>query len=217
MNITIGRAEDNTLVIKDEEVSRYHAVLTRGDTDELILQDLLTTNGTFVNENHIVIKKVSQSDQIRFGTNFTIRLSDLLHNLNDYSEDFAQLKNVYDTYIREKIQIQSKNQFKTRLFQTLPFAAIGIFGVLMGFLGHTNTLLLVVSLIIAVCAPTIGIYLGARQASKIPALMQNLANKFKIDYVCPKCGTFLGEIPWESLHNKKNCPTSACKAIWVRT
>jgi hypothetical protein len=87
----------------------------------------------------------------------------------------------------------------------------------MGFLGRANKPFFVISFIIAICAPTLGIYLGARQAAKIPALLQNLANKFKIDYVCPKCGTFLGDIPWESLHNKKNCPASSCKANWVRT
>jgi len=217
MNITIGRAEDNTFVIKDPEVSRYHAVLTRDETGELVLQDLLTTNGTFVNDNQIIIKKVRLDDRLTFGTSFTIDMSELLHGFNDYSEDFYLLKHVYDTYIREKIRIQSKNQFKTRLFQTLPFALIGVVGILMSFLRHANQALFIISLIIAIGAPTIGIYLGARQAAKIPALLQNLANQFKIDYVCPKCGAFLGEIPWESLHNKKQCPATSCKANWVRT
>ena len=217
MNITIGRSEDNTFVIKEPEVSRYHAVLTRDDSGALILQDLLTTNGTFVNDNQIVIKKVYPEDIITFGTSFTINISELLHGFNDYSDDFFLLKNVYDNYIKEKIRIQSKNQFKSRLFQTLPFAMLGVFGITMGFLGHTNKALFVISFVLTISAPVIGIYLGARQAAKIPAMLQNLANKFKIDYVCPKCGTFLGEIPWESLHNKKQCPLSSCKANWVRT
>jgi rubrerythrin len=59
----------------------------------------------------------------------------------------------------------------------------------------------------------IGIYMGAKQAAKAPKMLQDLANQFKIDYVCPKCGTFLGEIPWESLANKKQCPS--CKARWT--
>jgi len=217
MNITIGRAEDNSFVINDPEVSRYHAVLTRNEAGDLILQDLLTTNGTFVNDNQIVIKKLNSADKITFGTNFSIDLCDLLHFFNDYSDDFVLLKNVYDSYIKEKIRIQSKNQFKTRLFQTLPFGLIGVFGILMGFLGHANQILFVFSFIVAVSAPIVGIYLGARQAAKIPAMLQNLANQFKIDYVCPKCGAFLGELPWESLVNKKQCPVSSCKANWVRT
>ena len=217
MKITIGKAEDNSFVIKDPEVSRYHAVLMQGDNGDLLLEDLDSTNGTFVNDNQIIKKKVLADDKVTFGTSFTLYVSELLKSDNDYSDEFARLRDVYNNYIKEKIRIQSKNQFKTRLFQSLPFAMIGIFGILMGFLGKTNNGLLVVSFIIAICAPTLGIYFGARQAAKIPELLQNLANQFKIDYVCPKCHTFLGEIPWESLQNKKNCPISSCKAKWIRT
>jgi len=216
MNITIGRAEDNTFVIKDPEVSRYHASLIRDDSGDLILQDFITTNGTFVNDRQIVKKKVLPVDKITFGTSYTILLSDIFHSLNDYSYDFTQLKKVYDTYIHEKIRVQSKNQFKTRLFMTIPFAVIGIFGILMSVLGHTNRALLIPSIVLGISAPVLGIYLGARQAAKIPAQLQHLANQFKIDYVCPKCGAFLGEIPWESLHNKKQCPVSTCKANWTQ-
>jgi len=183
----------------------------------LILEDLDSTNGTFVNGGQIIKKKTLAGDKVTFGTSYTLYVSDLLKYDNDYSDEFARLKGVYDNYIKEKIRIQSKNQFKTRLFQSIPFAMIGVFGILMGFLGKTNNSLWVVSFVIAICAPTMGIYFGARQAAKIPELLQNLANQFKIDYVCPKCNTFLGEIPWESLQNKKNCPISACKAKWIRT
>ena len=216
MNITIGRAEDNTFVIKDPEVSRYHAALTREENGDIIIQDFLTANGTYVNDRQIVKKKVTLADKLTFGTSYTIEFSEILHGMNEYGEDFFLLKKVYDTYIREKIRIQSKNQFKTRIFQTAPFAVIGIFGILMSVLGHANKALFIPSAILGISAPVVGIYLGARQAAKIPALLQNLANKFKIDYVCPKCGAFLGELPWESLNNKKICPISSCKAKWTR-
>ena len=122
---------------------------------------------------------------------------------NDYSEEFAALKQVYDNYIQAKVKIQSSNQFKTRLFQSLPFALPGVVGVVIGFLGKGSPELFGLSLFITICAPTVGIYLGAKQSAKIPQLLQDLTNQFKIDYVCPKCGTFLGEIPWESLRNRK--------------
>ena len=216
MKITIGRAEDNTLVINEPEISRYHAVLMRDENDTLYLEDLLTPNGSFVNDNQVMVKKLSLNDKLAFGTNFTINLSDLLHGFDEYGDDFYLLKDVYNKYVKEKIRIQSRNQFKTRIFQTLPFALIGIFGMLMSLLGQTNHFLFVLSCVLAVCAPVTGIYLGARQAAKIPALLQNLANQFKIDYVCPKCGAFLGEIPWESLLNKKQCPVVTCRAKWIR-
>ena len=142
---------------------------------------------------------------------------EILKSDNDYTEEFARLKSVYDIYIKKKVDVQSKNQFKTRLFQSLPFAVIGVVGIVLGFTGHADNRIFIFSLMLAICAPTIGIYFGARQAAKIPAQLQELANQFKIDYVCPKCGTFLGEIPWESLCNKKQCPISSCKAKWIRT
>jgi hypothetical protein len=217
MEIKIGKAIDNQFIINDPQVSRYHALLMQDLFGDLILKDLDSTNGTYVNDGRIVKKKVVSDDKVTFGKSYTTLVSDILKSDNDYSEDFARLKPIYEAYMNEKIHIQSRNQFKTRLFQSLPFAVIGVVGVVISFLGDTSKFIFIGSFILAVCAPTLGIYFGARQAAKIPAKLQYLANQFKIEYVCPKCGTFLGEIPWESLRNKKRCPVSLCKAKWVRT
>ena len=214
MIIRIGKATDNDFVVNDPHVSRHHAKMIR-EKEGWILEDLGSTNGTFVNESQIVKKYVTLSDTIRLGDNYTVKLSELLKYNNDYSEEFAALKQVYENYIQEKIKIQSSNQFKTRIFQSLPFALPGVIGVIVGFLGKGSPTLFAISLLIAICAPTIGIYLGAKQSAKIPQLLQELTNQFKIDYVCPKCGSFLGEIPWESLRNRKKCPISSCQAKWV--
>ena len=214
MIIKIGKAVDNNFIVNDPHVSRHHAQLIHKE-EGWILEELNSTNGTFVNGVQIVKKYVALTDTIKLGDNYVLDISEVLKFNNDYSEEFLALKKVYDNYIQEKVRIQSANQFKTRIFQSLPFALPGIIGIIIGFLGERNPLLLVVSLFIAICAPTIGIYLGAKQSAKIPLLLQDLVNQFKIDYVCPKCGTFLGEVPWESLRNRKQCPVSSCKAKWV--
>src|SRR5438046_2503855 len=46
--ITIGAMEDNDLVVNDETVSRYHCRIVQEDTG-YVLQDLGSTNGTFIN------------------------------------------------------------------------------------------------------------------------------------------------------------------------
>ncbi|MDR1500097.1 MAG: FHA domain-containing protein [Tannerellaceae bacterium] len=215
MKIKIGKAADNDYVTSDPYVSRYHALLSRDTKGCLLLEDLDSANGTYVNGVQIMRKRVTPADKVKLGNSFALNISEALKSGNDYGEDFASLKGVYDRYIEEKVRIQSSNQFKTRLFQSLPFALPGVIGVLIGFMGKGNHALLGVSLFVAICAPATGIYMGAKQSAKIPKQLQDLANQFKIDYVCPKCGTFLGEIPWESLANKKQCPVNSCKAKWV--
>ncbi|MDD2437303.1 MAG: FHA domain-containing protein [Massilibacteroides sp.] len=214
MIIKIGKATDNDFIINNLSVSRYHANLFFDNEGGWILEDLNSTNGTFINGVQVLKKKITTSDPIRFGNSEIFFLQDLLHANNDYSEDFAQLKDVYRSYVQEKIKIQSSNQLKTRLLQSLPFAIPGIIGVIIGFLGKGNQTIFAISLCVTILAPAVGIYLGARQASKIPMLLQSITDNFKIKYVCPKCGHFLGEIPWESLLNKKQCP--ACKAKWTK-
>jgi hypothetical protein len=219
MVIRIGKAEDNDYIVDDAFASRYHANLERDANGDIFIEDLNSTNGTFVNGNRVMKKKIASSDQVKLGNQYILNVKEALKFDNDYCEEFALLKTVYDDYISEKIQIQSSNQFKTRLFQSLPFAFVAVAGLVFSFFRRGvdgNNGIIVISILLAICIPTIGIYLGARQSAKIPELLQNLANKFKIDYVCPKCGTFLGEVPLESLANKKQCPVATCRAKWVR-
>ena len=213
MIIRLGKATDNEVVADHPHVSRHHARLTRDQEGRLLLEDLGSTNGTFVNDAQVLRKYVVPTDRVRLGDASEWLVSEILKYNNDYSAEFELLKRVYEDYVDAKVKIQSANQFKTRLLQSLPFAIPGIVGVIVGFLGKGSMTWFSVSLLITVCAPMIGIYLGAKQSARTPAQLQALANQFKIDYVCPKCGTFLGEVPWESLRNRKQCP--ACKAKWV--
>ncbi|MDR1980311.1 MAG: FHA domain-containing protein [Tannerellaceae bacterium] len=214
MMIRIGKAEDNDYVANDLHVSRYHARLSREKDGSLMLEDLGSTNGTYVNGAQIVKKRISPADTIILGNGYALDIRHVLHSDNDYSDQFLLLKEIYARYIEQKVKIQSSNQFKTRLFQTLPFVIPGIIGLFIGMTNKDNPALFGVSLLITICIPTIGIYLAARQSSKIPQQLQDISNQFKIDYVCPKCGTFLGEIPWESLAKRKQC--HACKAKWIK-
>ncbi|MDL2277522.1 FHA domain-containing protein [Parabacteroides sp. OttesenSCG-928-G07] len=216
MTIRIGKSSDNDYVINDTHVSRYHAQLFWGSNGRWVLEDLDSSNGTFVNGHQIARKELYPTDEVVLGGGYVLDISAVLKSRNDYSEEFKALRNVYDSYIQEKIKIQSSNLFKTRVFQSIPFAMIGVIGLVIGLLGKGSSVLLVISLIVAICAPAIGIYLGAKQSSKTPLQLQEIINQFKIDYVCPKCGVFLGEIPWESLRNRKQCTVPTCKAKWTK-
>jgi pSer/pThr/pTyr-binding forkhead associated (FHA) protein len=64
--VTIGRNEDNTIVVDNLAVSGYHARIDLAGKDH-ILTDLQSTNGTFVNDKKVVSHKLSHGDNIIVG------------------------------------------------------------------------------------------------------------------------------------------------------
>jgi pSer/pThr/pTyr-binding forkhead associated (FHA) protein len=64
--VTIGRNEDNTIMVDNLAVSGYHARIDLAGKDH-ILTDLQSTNGTFVNDKKVVSHKLSHGDNIIIG------------------------------------------------------------------------------------------------------------------------------------------------------
>lgn len=112
MIIKIGKAKDNDFIANDPHVSRHHARLIREDGGNLLLEDTGSTNGTFVNGAQIVKKRVTPTDHIRLGDSYVLNLSEVLKYNNDYSDEFAALKKVYDDYIQAKVKIQPLNSLR---------------------------------------------------------------------------------------------------------
>jgi pSer/pThr/pTyr-binding forkhead associated (FHA) protein len=65
-SITIGRADDNIIVVDNLAVSSYHARIDKAGTD-FILTDLQSTNGTFVNDSKVVSHKLAHGDNVVIG------------------------------------------------------------------------------------------------------------------------------------------------------
>ena len=65
--VTIGRQEDNSIILADQQVSRHHAeVVLQGG--RWVIRDLGSANGTYVNEQRIDTPRVlSQGDTVRLG------------------------------------------------------------------------------------------------------------------------------------------------------
>ncbi len=62
--ITIGRDQDNDLPLRNPQVSRHHARLRRIGTTHII-EDLGSTNGTFVNGERVTSRQLAPGDQIQ--------------------------------------------------------------------------------------------------------------------------------------------------------
>jgi hypothetical protein len=69
--LTIGRAPDNRVVLRDGRASRHHARVDarRGS---LVLTDLGSTNGSFVNDRRVESVALGEGDRIRLGATILV-------------------------------------------------------------------------------------------------------------------------------------------------
>lgn len=73
--VAIGRHDSNDLRFNSRNVSNYHAEILV-EPEGLVLHDLGSTNGTYVNEERVRRRKLGHGDRIRIGGNeITVRLT----------------------------------------------------------------------------------------------------------------------------------------------
>lgn len=87
--LRIGREPDNDICIDDELVSKTHALIQKIDSpdgDGLIayyIQDLDSTNRTYVNDNPMTLYRLKNEDVIRIGRHYFRFVDELEANLDD--------------------------------------------------------------------------------------------------------------------------------------
>lgn len=64
--LLIGRLYRSDILIEDPSVSREHATIERKD-GRFILEDLKSTNGTFINGESVDVRILNHGDKIRVG------------------------------------------------------------------------------------------------------------------------------------------------------
>ena len=62
----IGRAQECDLVVAEAQVSSHHCRLTH-QADGFLLEDLGSTNGTFVNGERITSQRLNDGDRVNVG------------------------------------------------------------------------------------------------------------------------------------------------------
>ena len=67
-DVTLGRKDDNSIVLSDQHISGNHAkIVVR--SNGLFIEDLNSTNGTYLNGNRIKGRvKLTNKDEIKIGT-----------------------------------------------------------------------------------------------------------------------------------------------------
>jgi pSer/pThr/pTyr-binding forkhead associated (FHA) protein len=114
--ITIGRDVSNDISLDDELVSKEHAVLEVMLTDDIVeylIQDLNSTNHTFVNDAPVDIHKLKDGDMIRIGMNDFRFVSQSIDEPNETAQLFKTwIPGVF--YTGKKKKVAKKKQVKKK-------------------------------------------------------------------------------------------------------
>ena len=217
MEIIIGRKGQQQITITDLSVSREHCKLTSNPDGTYTLENL-SANGTFVNGKSIIRTIVDKNTIIQLGSSYSVAIKDLIplqqvaspsqQVTENYEEKFRRLKAIYDKYSADKIAIQKEagvNNFYRMLPMTL-LSLVGLGATAIPALGNVAPVIGVIGILLLIYS-LVKSYQGSRDN---PEKMEALNRQFMIDYVCPKCGNFLGFVPYEVLANKSTCSFCKC-------
>lgn len=210
--VIIGKEGTQRFAINGERVSRQHARITVTDSLDWILEDLNSTNGTYIiNEDDELVQikrmniteftRIVLADQTSMG--FTFYAHHILEDdPKNYQQEFRQILQIHEKAVMEKANIDAKLQ-KKNMIKFLP-------GFVSALIGLVLTLLLplhqkvygvaVTAVFTTILQALINVYIG--KDSKLRTFNSKYAGKLN----CPCCSKPLSEIEF------KNQMCSRCKA-----
>jgi len=110
--ITIGRDVNNDICINKPQVSLFHAKFIIQSPDNIIMQDLESTNGTYVNNVKITSSEVTMNDRIDLGS-FRFDMKLLENKLYDDEESVPDYSLPNDDYQDENYQVDNYQEIES--------------------------------------------------------------------------------------------------------
>jgi len=202
--LTIGRAGDNHLVIKVPSISSRHCSIRKLPDESFLIEDLDSSNGTFLNGKRIKQTILKPGDMLTLA-NYPLDVNMILGLLyggplktgliyEDYRKqeliflEFSKLKSVYEEYQKKKRYIMKTNNLKSTGIRA-GLSVIPVVGSALGILSGTIT-------------------------GNVQADLMELEEEFKRNYICPGCFKFLGAEPFENMEKRGFC--LVCKTKWIK-
>lgn len=218
--IKLGRDnnEKNHIKIKDSTVSKEHLAISWIGNGRILIRDLDSTNGTYVNGMQIVSKEITPSDMVRIGASYR-KGSELINKCKeiwfqdrvDFSSEFREILPEIDEYKKKlkklNFRFQSLPQIVRGGIVLIAFLTFILFGEAWGIPAEYRLLLGVASGIIAGIVTTM-LFDKAKFQNKVRELKALYADRI----ACPKCGTPIDDHMLEQVDQLIKC--RRCDASW---
>lgn len=146
---------------------------------------------------------------------YRLKINKLLKNIGYVPPvSIKHLKRVWDRYDRTllKLQVEQQKAANQQKLQGL-ISQASMLCVIIPSVIPSIPIPGLIRVLLVVAALAIGVYFyikGTRTDQSFVIKKRELDERFKEDYVCPKCGYFFGYTPYENLEYKKNCPNPDC-------
>jgi len=224
MEIIIGRNTENgswLLAVDGKEqktlsqervpigIGGQHCRLT-ASKGQLRLKNLDVNNYTFVNGQSIESKAVTMGDKIELGPDRYPLNWELLKPFLPC--DITPLRVVWDEYERQNLSLQ----IKERKFNALRSATglITMVAIALSIANGGRSRWYFVLYGIAILVSLVFFIKAYMDSSKLPQRRQELSRHFQHRYVCPHCGHFMGNQPYDILVQNGCCPY--CKKQFIQ-
>mgnify|MGYP002623241538 FL=1 len=185
------------------DVSRQHLSLSSLGGGQWQLKNLNAQNVTFVNGLAVELKNITEADKVELGQSHYLFPWDAVREPKVETIDIRPLRNVWKDYEKQQLELQ----IAERKFNAAR-SAVGIITMLAIacsiILGHTTIYLVLYALAIGISvAFAIQAY---NKAQEVPRLQQDMKKRFQRNYVCPKCGHFMGFQDYDIISQNEACP-----------
>lgn len=213
----IGREGEQKLPINDKSVSRKHLEASKLANGRYLIRNL-GKNGTFVNGLRVEECEVDADTKLQLGTGFTSTLRSLITGqLPPQAVNISHLKGVMERYQKEKAALQRSQMSGGfyRLLGGIALAFCGVLGYVMRISPDLTKVFAVVMVLLLIVAVGLFIYASVYQKRllrELPEKQIRLLDRFKLNYVCPKCKKWLGDLPFEAIKRQEKCPY--CGTPW---
>jgi hypothetical protein len=190
------------------DVSRNHASLQPMGAGRWQIKNLNDRNVTFVNGIAVESKTISESDRIELGNSHYLFQWNVLSEPKVETIDIRHLERIWDWYETTQLEMkESERRIQNNQKLASMLSSCGILFVFVEGLGFLRFILMGLSILITLYLW----YRGNNSDSSLNIRLNDLSKEFRKKYICPRCGHFMGNIPYDVLIQNDGCTNCKTK------